>query len=94
MHPTNRVQPPHQVAEAELQRALDCGELAATPHTEARLGAVVDAAHAAGLVIVALAVEDEQSADRVRRAGFDLAQGFYFARPQRPSRIDELLELR
>ena len=60
---------------------------------EERLRAVVDAAHAADLVTVALAVEDEQVADRVRRAGFDLAQGFYFARPQRPSRIDELLAL-
>jgi EAL domain-containing protein (putative c-di-GMP-specific phosphodiesterase class I) len=55
------------------------------------LRAVADAAHTAGLTIVALGVEDEQVADRVRRAGFDLAQGFYFARPERPSRIDELL---
>lgn len=61
---------------------------------EEHLAAVVDAAHTAGLVIVALAVEDEQAADRVRRAGFDLAQGFYFARPERPSHIDELLASR
>jgi len=61
--------------------------------TEVRLRSVVDAAHAAGITIVALGVEDEEAADRVRRAGFDLAQGFYFARPERPSRIDELLAL-
>jgi EAL domain-containing protein (putative c-di-GMP-specific phosphodiesterase class I) len=69
-------------------------EFARRLETEERLRAVVDAAHAAGLVIIALAVEIEEVADRVRRAGFDLAQGFYFARPERPSRIDELLALR
>jgi EAL domain-containing protein (putative c-di-GMP-specific phosphodiesterase class I) len=56
-----------------------------------RIGAVVDAAHAAGLRTAALAVEDEAMADRAFDAGFDLAQGFHFARPERPSRIDELL---
>jgi EAL domain-containing protein (putative c-di-GMP-specific phosphodiesterase class I) len=66
-------------------------EFARRLDTEARLHAVVDAAHAADLTVVALAVEDEQVADRVRRAGCDLAQGFYFARPVRPTRIDELL---
>jgi len=62
--------------------------------TTARLRAVVDAAHAAGLVVTALAVETEQLAARAHEAGCDLAQGFYFARPERPSRIDELLAAR
>lgn len=69
-------------------------EFARRLDTEARLRTVVEAAHRAGLTTVALAIEDEQVADRVRRAGFDLAQGFYFARPERPSRIDELLASR
>ncbi|HLM17889.1 MAG TPA: EAL domain-containing protein [Acidimicrobiia bacterium] len=59
--------------------------------TDERLHAVVEAAHASDVVIVALAVEDEAMAARARSVGFDLAQGFFFARPERPTRIDELL---
>jgi EAL domain-containing protein (putative c-di-GMP-specific phosphodiesterase class I) len=55
---------------------------------------VVDAAHANGARAVAMAVEDEPAANRAFDAGFDLAQGFHFARPQRPARIDELLAVR
>lgn len=62
--------------------------------TTARLRTVVDAAHDAGLLVTALAVEDEQMVTRAHGAGCDLAQGFYFARPERPSRIDELLSAR
>jgi EAL domain-containing protein (putative c-di-GMP-specific phosphodiesterase class I) len=62
--------------------------------TEERLRAVVDAAHASEIVVVALAVEDEEMAVRAQRVGFDLAQGFFFARPERPARIDELLAAR
>ena len=43
------------------------------------------------VTVVALAVEDEAMARRAERVGFDLAQGFHFVRPERPSRIDELL---
>jgi EAL domain-containing protein (putative c-di-GMP-specific phosphodiesterase class I) len=53
--------------------------------------AVVDAAHAADLTVIALAVEDEAMATRATTLGFDLAQGFWFARPERPGQIDELL---
>ena len=59
--------------------------------TDERLHAVVEAAHEAHVVIVALAVEDEAMAVRARRVGFDLAQGYFFAHPERPTRIDELL---
>jgi EAL domain-containing protein (putative c-di-GMP-specific phosphodiesterase class I) len=62
--------------------------------TGERVRAVVDGAHAAGLLVVALAVEDQAMADRATRAGFDLAQGFHFARPERPERIGELLAAR
>lgn len=62
--------------------------------TEERLLAVVDAAHASEIRVVALAVEDEETAVRARRVGFDLAQGFFFARPVRPTCIDELLAAR
>jgi len=53
--------------------------------------AVIDAAHASEIGVVALAVEDEAMATRAANLGFDLAQGFWFARPERPGRIDELL---
>jgi EAL domain-containing protein (putative c-di-GMP-specific phosphodiesterase class I) len=59
--------------------------------TDERLRAVLDAAHESELTAVALAVEDEATATRAERVGFDLAQGFHFARPERPGRIDELL---
>jgi EAL domain-containing protein (putative c-di-GMP-specific phosphodiesterase class I) len=41
-----------------------------------------------------MAVEDEATAERACDAGFDLAQGFHFARPERPARIDEILAAR
>jgi EAL domain-containing protein (putative c-di-GMP-specific phosphodiesterase class I) len=56
-----------------------------------RVRAVVRAAHDSGLQAIALAVEDEAMAARAEQVGFDLAQGFWFARPERPARIDELL---
>jgi EAL domain-containing protein (putative c-di-GMP-specific phosphodiesterase class I) len=59
-----------------------------------RLHAVIEAAHAADIVVVALAVENEAMAERAERVGFDFAQGFWFAHPERPTRIDELLAAR
>jgi EAL domain-containing protein (putative c-di-GMP-specific phosphodiesterase class I) len=62
--------------------------------TDERLHAVVEAAHTADVMVVALAVEDDAMAARARRVGFDLGQGFFFARPERPARIDEMLAAR
>jgi EAL domain-containing protein (putative c-di-GMP-specific phosphodiesterase class I) len=62
--------------------------------TDDRLRAVIEAAHSADATVVALAVEDEEMATRARRVGFDLAQGFHYARPERPARIDEMLAAR
>lgn len=62
--------------------------------TDDRLRSVVDAGHAAGVWMVALAVEDDATATRARRVGFDLAQGFHFARPEPPARIDARLDPR
>jgi len=61
---------------------------------ETRVAAVVAAAHAAGLRVVALAVEQEDDVHRARDAGFDLAQGFFFFRPERPDDVDRLLSVR
>jgi len=59
--------------------------------TDARIAEVVDAAHAGGLRVVALAVENEDDVRRARHAGCDLAQGFHYFHPKRPSYIDQLL---
>jgi EAL domain-containing protein (putative c-di-GMP-specific phosphodiesterase class I) len=56
--------------------------------------AVVGAAHAVDLRVVALAVEDEADAHAAMDAGFDLAQGFHFHRPERPAYVDGLLASR
>jgi diguanylate cyclase len=52
---------------------------------------VVSGAHAAGLRVVALAVETEVDAEQAAHAGFDLAQGFHFHRPAPPDSVDALL---
>jgi diguanylate cyclase (GGDEF)-like protein len=43
---------------------------------------VVDLAHALGLVVVAEGVEDPDQVAHLRKLGCDLAQGYFFARPQ------------
>jgi EAL domain-containing protein (putative c-di-GMP-specific phosphodiesterase class I) len=43
---------------------------------------VIDLAHALGLVVVAEGVEDGDQVAHLRRLGCDLAQGYFFARPQ------------
>jgi EAL domain-containing protein (putative c-di-GMP-specific phosphodiesterase class I) len=55
---------------------------------------VVAAAHAIDRRVVALALEDAAAVERARDAGFDLAQGFVFHRPEPPAYVDGLLELR
>ena len=55
---------------------------------------VVAAAHSIDVRVVAVGVEDEVAVERACDAGFDLAQGFFFHRPEPPSYIDGLLESR
>jgi EAL domain-containing protein (putative c-di-GMP-specific phosphodiesterase class I) len=55
---------------------------------------VVAAAHTVGLRVVAVAVENEEDACSANDAGFDLAQGFFFHRPERPAYVDGLLAAR
>lgn len=55
---------------------------------------VVAAAHAVDLRVVALVVEEESDAQRAIDAGFDLAQGFFFHRPEPPAYVDRLLASR
>lgn len=53
---------------------------------------VVGAAHSIDVRVVAVGVEDDVAVERACDAGFDLAQGFFFHRPEPPSYIDGLLE--
>jgi diguanylate cyclase (GGDEF)-like protein len=52
---------------------------------------VIDLAHALGLVVVAEGVETADQVAHLRRLGCDLAQGYFFARPQPAADIERLL---
>jgi EAL domain-containing protein (putative c-di-GMP-specific phosphodiesterase class I) len=53
---------------------------------------VIDLAHALGLVVVAEGVETADQVAHLRRLGCDLAQGYWFARPEPPEEVERLLE--
>ena len=55
------------------------------------VAAVVSMAHALGMTAVAEGVETAGQVAELRALGCDLAQGYYFARPQPPSAITDLL---
>jgi diguanylate cyclase (GGDEF)-like protein/PAS domain S-box-containing protein len=52
---------------------------------------VIDLAHALGLKVVAEGVETRRQVAELLVLGCDLAQGFFFARPEPPEALDELL---
>jgi EAL domain-containing protein (putative c-di-GMP-specific phosphodiesterase class I)/ActR/RegA family two-component response regulator len=58
------------------------------------VAAVMGMAHALGLSVVAEGVETEQQLIALRALGCDVAQGYYYARPQPASDIDALLGTR
>ena len=53
---------------------------------------VIDLAHALGLVVVAEGVETSDQVAHLRRLGCDLAQGYFFARPQPAADLERQLE--
>jgi diguanylate cyclase (GGDEF)-like protein/PAS domain S-box-containing protein len=53
--------------------------------------ALIRLAHALGLTVTAEGVETPGQANRLRALGCDAVQGFYFARPQEPDQIDDLI---
>ena len=53
---------------------------------------VIDLAHALGLVVVAEGVETGDQVTHLRRLGCDLAQGYFFARPQPAVDLERLLD--
>ncbi|MDP9331209.1 MAG: EAL domain-containing protein [Actinomycetota bacterium] len=54
------------------------------------VAAVVNLAHSLGLSATAEGVETSEQVERLRMLGCELAQGFYFARPEPAARIHEL----
>jgi len=55
---------------------------------------VIDLAHALGLVVVAEGVEEGDQVAHLRQLGCDLAQGYFFARPQPPEELERHLDQR
>ncbi|MGH9010897.1 MAG: putative bifunctional diguanylate cyclase/phosphodiesterase [Acidimicrobiia bacterium] len=53
---------------------------------------VIDLAHALGLTVVAEGVEDGDQVAHLRKLGCDLAQGYFFARPQPAEDLEAQLE--
>jgi diguanylate cyclase (GGDEF)-like protein/PAS domain S-box-containing protein len=64
------------------------------PEDSAIVAAVVDLAHARGLSAIAEGVETKEQLKQVRRVGCDMAQGYYFARPQPADDLAEMFGLR
>ncbi len=55
------------------------------------VAAIVDLSHALGLAVVAEGVETESQFGSLKTLGCDRAQGFLFARPGEPAKVDELI---
>ncbi len=64
-------------------------DLGRDPDDSAIVGAIVSLAHALGLSAIAEGVETKEQLLQLRRLGCDLAQGFYFARPQPAEALEE-----
>jgi EAL domain-containing protein (putative c-di-GMP-specific phosphodiesterase class I) len=54
--------------------------------------AMIDLSHALGIEVIAEGVETAGQLERLREMGCDLAQGYYFSRPQPSEAIQVLLE--
>ena len=63
------------------------------PEAASVVGAVVALAHARGLQAVGEGVEVVGQLDRLRALGCDVAQGFFFARPDPADKVGERLGL-
>ncbi len=63
----------------------------ADEHAAVAIEGIVKLAHLLGFRVLAEGVESGDEAERLRAAGFDLGQGYYFQRPHGPGHIDRLL---
>jgi len=69
------------VQELKLDRSF-VRDIAARERDAAIVRSTIDLAHSLGLTLVAEGIEDAAGADLLRRMGCDIAQGYYFGRPQ------------
>jgi diguanylate cyclase (GGDEF)-like protein/PAS domain S-box-containing protein len=74
----------------KIDRSFVSG-LGTDPESETIVAAIIDLAHALGLVVIAEGVETEQQLLVLRRLECDQAVGYYFSRPLQPERLTELL---
>jgi diguanylate cyclase (GGDEF)-like protein len=66
-------------------------EIDTDPRTQSIVEAIVAMSHALGLAIVAEGIETAEQLAVVHKLGFDIGQGFFFARPAPAAKIHELL---
>jgi diguanylate cyclase (GGDEF)-like protein len=78
------------VDEVKLDRSFIQG-VADSPVDSAIVKAVIDLANAMGIAAVAEGVETREQVATLRMLGCHIGQGFYFSRPLRAARFDELL---
>jgi diguanylate cyclase (GGDEF)-like protein/PAS domain S-box-containing protein len=69
------------------------GGLGADPDDTAIVAATINLGHALGLRVVGEGVETAAQLMQLRNLGCDVAQGYYFARPQAAEAVGELLNL-
>jgi diguanylate cyclase (GGDEF)-like protein/PAS domain S-box-containing protein len=74
----------------KIDRSFVSG-LGSDPESETIVAAIIDLAHALGLIVIAEGVETEEQLLVLRRLECDQAVGFYFSRPLQPERLTELL---
>jgi diguanylate cyclase (GGDEF)-like protein len=74
----------------KLDRSFVAG-LGRNPADRAIVGSMIHLAHSLGLTAVAEGVEQPEQLDALRALGCDLAQGFYWSRPEPPEEIGRLL---
>jgi diguanylate cyclase (GGDEF)-like protein len=64
-------------------------DVAGNPHSQKIVGSIIRLAHELQLQVVAEGVEDELALAWLRMNDCDLAQGYFFDRPQPPERLEE-----
>jgi len=69
------------VQELKLDRSF-VRDIAVRERDAAIVRSAIDPAHSLGLILVAEGIEDAAGADLLREMGCDIAQGYYFGRPQ------------
>jgi len=68
--------------------------LATDPDSATIVAAIIDLAHALGLIVIAEGVETEEQLIVLKELDCDQALGFFFSKPRSSSHFDEILDLR